>query len=61
MKPLIVSAICFAIALVCAVLLFNSCATKQIQDGAVVMPPVGYILFCFEHPESPFCKQGGIH
>lgn len=60
MKPLIVSGICFAIALVCAVFLLNSCAAKQIQDGDLATPPIGYTIHCKEIPDSPFCK-GGRH
>lgn len=52
MKPLIVSAICFAIALVYAVLLFNSCAARPILDGQEVKAPWGYQDFCRNNPES---------
>lgn len=57
MRYLIASIICFAIAL--AALLIMGCA-KEYQpfpEGDTRNPPVGYIIFCHENPDSIFCKE----
>jgi len=49
--------ICWSVCLI--VLLFGCTAVehKPLPEGDPANPPLGYVLHCFEFPDSPFCKQ----
>jgi len=59
MKLLTASILCFIGALICLMLM--SCVPKEyrpLPEGKETLPPIGYVIFCAENPDSIFCKEG---
>ena len=37
-------------------ILLSGCATKPVELGDKVPPPIGYVLHCWDFPDSIFCE-----